>query len=80
MPQTLTDDIRLRVTLADNTTYSLQLNRCVVSGSSTPIGAWEQGTHYEYTIMLTKESIQVIALVKNWDEVTGSGDATLDWD
>ena len=80
MPQTITDDIRLRVTLADNTTYSLQLNRCVVSGSSTPIGAWEQGTHYEYTIMLTKESIQVIALVKNWDEVTGSGDATLDWD
>ena len=80
MPQTITDDIRLRVTLADNTTYSLQLNRCVVSGSSTPIGAWEQGTHYEYTIRLTKESIQVIALVKNWDEVTGSGDATLDWD
>lgn len=80
MPQTLTDDIRLRVTLADGTTYSLRLNNCVVAGSPNPIVEWKQGTHYEYTIRLTKESIQVIALVKNWDEVTGSGDATLDWD
>lgn len=81
MPQPITDDIRLRVTLGDDeTTYSLQLNKCVVSGSPYPIDEWKPGTHYEYTIRLTKESIQVIALVKDWYTVTGSGDATLDWD
>ena len=48
--------------------------------TSIPIPAWDQGKHYIYTIGVTKEGIKLIALVKKWKEVLGSGDATLDWD
>ncbi|MGN0206228.1 MAG: fimbrillin family protein [Muribaculaceae bacterium] len=79
-PQTLGDEIILKIRLADNTSYSITLNTCCVEGPSTPITAWEQGKHYIYTIGVAKEGIKLIALVKKWKEVLGSGDATLDWD
>lgn len=80
VPQTLGDEIILKIRLANNTTYSITLNTCCVEGTSTPITAWEQGNHYIYTIGVAKEGIKLIALVKKWKEVLGSGDATLDWD
>ena len=80
VPQTLGDEIILKIRLANNTTYSITLNTCCVEGTSTPITAWEQGKHYIYTIGVAKEGIKLIALVKKWKEVLGSGDATLDWD
>lgn len=80
VPQTLGDEIILKIRLADNTTYSITLNTCCVEGTSTPITAWEQGKHYIYTIGVAKEGIKLIAIVKKWKEVLGSGDATLDWD
>lgn len=91
IPQTVTDDAKVIITLADGTTYSLKLNTCksVTGGSGTatdpytygsPIDKWERGTHYTYTVYLEKEQITFRALVQEWDEKTGSGDATMEWD
>lgn len=84
IPQTIGNDARLIITLADGTTYSLQLNKCVDSNSTiepkTPITKWLSGMSYTYTIHLEKEAITFRALVKEWYEATGSGSATLEWD
>lgn len=79
VPQTLADDARLIVELADGTTYSLKLNECV-DGSSDPVREWESGQRYTYTISVKKEQIKFRALVNDWVAKTGSGNATLDWD
>lgn len=80
VPQAIGDDARLLVTLKDGTTYSLQLNQCVKTGTTTPVTAWAKGEFYTYTIKLTKQEITFSAVVKDWDPATGSGNATLDWD
>lgn len=72
--------IMLYVTLADGTIYSIDLATCKVDGSDVGISEWLGGYHYNYTITLSKEDIKFRALVKNWDDVQGSGNATLDWD
>ena len=80
IPQTIGNDTKLTVTLADGTKYSLQLNTCVQTGGTTPIGTWERGKHYTYTIHLEKEQMTFRALVKDWEEKSGSGNANLEWD
>ena len=80
IPQTIGDDAKVTITLADGTTYSLQLNQCVVTSSETAVGAWQRGKHYTYTIHLEKELITFRALIKDWKGVTGSGNANLEWD
>lgn len=84
VPQIIGDDARLVITLADGTTYSLQLNECVDTNSTddpkTPVTAWTSGKFYTYTIHLEKEKITFRAIVKQWDEAKGSGNATLEWD
>ena len=80
VPQAIGDDARLIVTLKDGTTYSLQLNQCVKTGTTTPVTAWAKGEFYTYTIKLTKQEITFSAEVKDWEPATGSGNATLDWD
>lgn len=80
VPQTIGDDARLIITLADGTTYSLQLNQCVLTDTETAVGEWTSGKSYTYTIHLEKEKISFRALVKDWDNATGSGQATLEWD
>jgi hypothetical protein len=79
VPQTITDDAKLIITLADNTTYSIQLNTCK-DGTNTAIAAWESGSKYTYTITLAKEAVIFRVMVQKWDEKEGSGNATLDWD
>lgn len=79
IPQTITDDARLILTLKDGTTYSLQLNLCK-DNSKNPIGAWASGKHYIYDITVAKEAITFRAVVKNWVEAKGNGNANLDWD
>lgn len=79
VPQHITDASRLVITLKDGTTYSVQLNSCEDSTQKV-ITKWEGGQKYTYTITLTKEAIQFRALIKDWTENTGSGNATLDWD
>lgn len=79
IPQTIADNAMLVITLADGTTYRLQLNECV-DNTYTPIGAWVRGKHYTYTITLSKEKITFRALIENWDPVEGGGKATLEWD
>ena len=79
VPQTITSDAKLTITLADNTTYSLQLNTCK-DGSDKTIGAWESGKQYTYTITLKKEAVLFRVMVQEWIPTKGSGDATLDWD
>lgn len=81
VPQTIGNDAKLTVTLNDgkSTTYSLLLNTCE-DADDKAITVWESGKSYTYTITLKKEAIGFRALIKDWDDATGSGHATLDWD
>ncbi len=89
------EESRLIITLTDGTTYSLALNSCktVVKDENgeivkdengndkyVPVDKWEEGKSYVYYIRLTKEEIQFIALIQNWDEKETNGSATMDWD
>lgn len=87
IPQTIADNAKIKLTLKDGTTYSLQLNKCQVTktdeqGNSTTsdLTTWTRGNHYTYTIHVEKEQITFRALIKEWEETSGSGNATLDWD
>lgn len=84
IPQTIADASIMTIKLADGTTYKVQLNTCVDSNSTadpkTPITAWERGKHYTYTIYLEKEKITFRAMIKQWIETSGNGNATLEWD
>lgn len=79
VPQNIADASRLVITLKDGTTYSVQLNLCEDENQQV-ITNWLGGNKYNYTITLKKEEIQFRALVKDWKEESGSGNATLDWD
>ena len=61
----------ITITLKDGTTY-----RYTLGESET----WEGGKSYTYTVTLQKEKIDFRALIKDWTEQKGSGNATLDWD
>lgn len=80
MPQTIGNTSKLIVTLADGTTYSLQLNTCTNDASSTAIASWAGGSKYTYKIYLEKEAMKFSVSITDWDPVYGSGKATLDWD
>ena len=83
IPQLLVNDtypIKLTIKLSDGTTYSLPLKDCKVSGSETNIETWNRGNHYVYNIYVEKEAIRFVAVLKNWVEVNGGGNANLDWD
>lgn len=95
VPQAFTDrvapaeDAYIIITLADGTTYKLKLNTCqtlvTAATDETPavyedINKWESGKHYTYTIGLAKEQITFRAMIKDWVEKTGSGNANLEWD
>ncbi|MGM9854528.1 MAG: fimbrillin family protein [Muribaculaceae bacterium] len=73
--------IKLTITLDDGTTYSLLLKDCKVKGfADNYITTWERGTHYVYEIYVEKEVIRFVAVIKEWKEVNGGGNANLDWD
>lgn len=79
------DMIMLYITLTDGTRYKVDLSQCKATASDGSITEeyvteWERGKHYTYTISLQKEQITFRAMVKEWIEKTGSGNATLDWD
>lgn len=80
IPQTIPDAAIVTITLADGSVYKAQLNHCTVKDSSTAITAWQRGKHYVYDIILSKETITFRALIKDWVEAKGSGNATLEWD
>ena len=83
VPQTLTNNAVIRITLADGTTYKAQLNLCTATtaeGMSGKITEWKRGTHYKYVITLQKEAITLRVMIKDWTETSGSGNANLDWD
>lgn len=79
IPQSL-EGKNMKIKLKDGTTYTLDLPKCKVNNTTTEIAEWKAGESYEYTITLAKEAIQFRALIKEWNEKTGSGDASLDWD
>lgn len=79
IPQTLTVASVITIKLADGTTYSLKLTDCKDADDNN-VTTWTSGKSYTYTIHLEKEKITFRALVKNWDNATGSGNATLEWD
>lgn len=72
--------IMMLITLADGTTYSLDLASCKDTTSGEEVKQWKRGEHYTYTIKLTKSDITFRAMVKDWVEKTTSGNATLEWD
>ena len=79
IPQSL-DGRRLTVTLNDgNTKYSVLLTNCK-DGNGDYITEWQRGRSYVYTITLGKEEITFRAMIKEWVETTGGGNASLDWD
>ena len=84
IPQSLVNDtypIKLTIKLSDGTTYSLPLKDCKVSGSESDyIDTWKRGNHYVYNIYVEKEAIRFVAVLKDWVEVNGGGNANLDWD
>lgn len=79
VPQVIDNSSRLIITLADGTTYSLQLNECT-DGLDSPVAEWESGNRYTYTVSLRKEEVRLRALVQDWTAKSGSGNATLEWD
>lgn len=79
IPQTLTEASIITITLADGTTYKLNLRDCIDADNNN-VTEWTRGKHYTYTIYLEKEKITFRALVKDWVDATGSGSATLEWD
>lgn len=81
IPQTIGNDAKVTITLADGTTYSVQLNQCkLTTGDKNAVTTWTKGKSYTYTITLTKQEITFSAVVKNWVEASAGGNATLDWD
>ena len=70
IPQDVNSKV-ITITLKDGTTYRYTL------GDSEK---WEGGKSYIYTVTLQKEKIDFRALIKDWTEQKGSGNATLDWD
>lgn len=84
IPQLLVNNtypIKLTIKLSDNTTYSLPLKDCKLSGSESDyIDTWKRGKHYVYNIYVEKEAIRFVAVLKDWVEVNGGGNANLDWD
>lgn len=80
IPQNLTASSIITITLKDGTVYKLKLTDCLASGSEDHITKWVSGNHYTYTITLSKEAVTFRALVKQWDETSGNGNATLEWD
>lgn len=79
LPQVIDDQAIVTITLKDGSTkYKSQLNTC--TAGTAPITAWERGKSYTYTITVKKEAVQFRALVQDWTETTGSGNANLDWD
>lgn len=87
IPQKLTDDVLLTITLANGTTYKAKLNTCRsqngVDGSGNPVydyvTEWLRGKSYIYTITLAKDTIEFRAEIKQWDEVQASGTITPEW-
>lgn len=79
IPQELSDASIITITLADGTTYKLNLTDCK-DADGNAVTEWLPGKHYTYTIHLEKEKITFRALVKDWEGATGSGNATLEWD
>lgn len=71
--------IMMYITLTDGTRYSIELSKCKDS-SDKLVTEWKRGEHYTYEITLGKEEIIFRAIVKDWVEKNGSGNATLDWD
>lgn len=71
--------IKMLITLADGSTYSLDLATCTDSNGDEVI-QWERGKHYTYTISLSKEEITFRAMIKDWIETSGGGNANLEWD
>lgn len=80
IPQEITDRSIVTVKLSDGTTYKIQLNTCKDNNTRAEVRQWFRGIHYIYTITLTKEAISFRALIKEWEEQSGSGNANLDWD
>jgi hypothetical protein len=80
VPQS-TSAMVLTITLGDGTVYKINLNSDAITlAGSTDLDEWVRGKAYVYTITLEKEAVTVAGLVKNWEEVTGSGKAILEWD
>lgn len=76
--QTFPENAYVTVTLSNGAVYRVALRDCTLSDDNTAT-AWERGKNYSYTIHVEKEKVKFNAVVKDWDVVTGEGDAALVW-
>lgn len=66
VPQALTAEAKLIVTLADRSVYQVQLNQCK-NGNDEVIGTWQAGAPYEYTVNLAKPAVGISSgSVSSW--------------
>lgn len=87
IPQAISDNAMLIITLANGTTYRAKLNLCRakngVDGNGMDqydyVTQWERGKHYIYTITLAKDTIEFRAEIKEWEDVEASGTITPEW-
>lgn len=77
------NEAMVTITLNNGMTYRVQLKKCLTGtdtdGNPIYLTEWKRGQHYTYTITLAKEGIQFRALVKDWEEITGGGNAEMEW-
>ena len=78
IPQTFPATAYVTVTLSNSAVYRVALKDCTLSDDNTAT-AWERGKNYSYNIHVEKEKIKFNVVVKDWEEVTGSGNAALEW-
>lgn len=78
VPQTFLATAYVTVTLSNGAVYRVALKDCTLSDDNTAT-AWERGKNYSYNIHVEKEKIKFNVVVKDWEEVTGSGNAVLEW-
>lgn len=79
IPQSI-EGLRFRITVTDadgkqdkyETVLGIkEIEVTLADGTKKKISKWEPGTHYTYTLTITKTGIKVIATVKNWEEANG---------
>ena len=80
VPQTLGNDVKVRVTIKDGSgksldVYDAQLNKIKVKtndNSGTEITEWKPGNYYKYELDINKTAITVTATLKDWVPVDAS--------
>lgn len=83
VPTTLTkDNIFATINDADGNNYAINVTQAMLATATATTGGWggqltsgmtKSGVHYVLNVTLSKQSISVIATIRDWDQVTAEG-------